>query len=215
MPALESVHEGLAGLSVVCPRAYYTEDECDHTAYLHSLTAALPSLGSISLQHCPCTLPPTSTLTGLTALSAVVPRVDGTYGPLCASVGPYLTRIGSLGVSVGSQDMQSPRQRSGTVSSHQPPYELTDQLVTLLQTHAPALTHLSVRGLALRQSHKRPWGLQQLTCSEPVTAEGLWDLPRSTVDKVNLGGTRGRHSHHHRRGKFVTIHVCNHACVSV
>ncbi len=80
-PALQGAGAGVTELAVVCPdaaadaKAHQTQA---YTQLLQQAAAALPSLSSLSLQHCTCSLPPPAALASLTSLSVTVPGIHFT-----------------------------------------------------------------------------------------------------------------------------------------
>ncbi len=198
--ALQGVGAGITQLSVVFPQEHQGHNAAVQTLFLQRVTAALPSLASLSLEHCPCTLPAPPALPSLTAISVTLTQVDTAYHDLYRSLGAYLPQLQQLHMSVIPQDHPSPAPILWSAVFSHTSHTLThfshtrgglcDGLITLLVKHAPALEQLSVQRLRYRDDHSdKQWAVRQIRLGfHHVTLGDLARLPSSSAGPVEVVG---------------------------
>lgn len=167
-----------------------------------TVPALYANIRHLTLINCSCKLPTPSELPLLESVVITwLMRVHHYHvrGPteqdenaMLASLGPFLPQLSSVHVEVvAGRSLQpmftatSHKLRNFTTSE-----ELTDQLLTALRTHTPALTHLSVEYIAgnISDHSSEHWAVEQLNvqvlCSSDRSIgsiEVLARLPQSTA----------------------------------
>lgn len=161
---------------------------------IQRVITACPYLHTLRLDRCPCALPPPCQLPHLVqldlgsplGLSGVVCE-DGkglTAEAVCASVSAHIPTVITL--TAGCWD--SYWQQIFTTPAHHLTHfttssALTDDLLTCLCDHAPALTHLGVGGLDMhRYTHsQRVWGVGEVCVGRvgELSVRELTYLPRT------------------------------------
>lgn len=166
----------------------------------------LPHLTSLTLQHCPCALP-TAQLRSLTALTVTVSEsYRRSAPPHGSSIRALMPQVVTLALSIAGHTVDTVQRtlQWGPVFSPAPTDSayplrsfittcvLTNELVELLLTHTPALTHLEVGCVGIDERHAaREWGVGEVTVrSSVVDARSMAGLPRYTGGKVEWRGVR-------------------------
>ncbi len=198
--ALQGVGAGITQLSVVFPPAHRGYDARVQTLFLQRIAAALPSLTSLSLEHCPCTLPLPSALPSLTAISITAPPTNTAYEALYISVGAYMPQLQQLHIPPIPQYHNNPvpipwpsifthTSHTLTQLTHTKGY-LYDGLITLLVNHAPALQQISVRGIHCVADHSaRQWAVTRVSIVDAsIMLAFLAGLPTSSAGSVEVVG---------------------------
>ncbi len=180
--------------------------------FLKSAATALPSLTSLDLQGVTFPLPPPPSLPSLTHITlsipcdAVAPIIDSA----CQELAKYLPHIHTLAIWQPQREqflaasptwpqLFSTGATSDSLVSFATDLCLSDQLLGLLITHAPALRSLTVGRLGVWEGgcREREWGVGELRVCRgdrpaaqeiTVCAERLANLPRSREGCLEVRG---------------------------
>ncbi len=159
--------------------------------------AFAPHLTTLSLDPCPCALPPSDLLPQLRSLSVSTPNFEAGGHQLereiVSSIAPYTTQLTSLVVKEGRgldghiewPDM-TPATPSHTLASLSIDFIVDTPLVWLATEKFPALQSLCATGLHLEADHSsKAWGVRELRLSRQVCwhhgsddQSQLYSLPR-------------------------------------
>ncbi len=192
LPGLDAAVSELVLRSVsTAPEAFlYTP----MVSLLHAAVSAFgPHLSTLSLDPCPCPLPPLHLLPQLRSLTVTVaePRYGeaGRVGLILPSIAPYLTQLGTLemkGLDIAQRHASvpwtdlTPPAPSYTLTSFSTTANLTDALLRLMRAHMPALESVCVEGVSLRADHSETeWGVREFTVAGlDSIVPGVCRLPR-------------------------------------
>ncbi len=147
---------------------------------LHAAVSAFaPHLTTLSLDPCPCALPPPDLLPQLRSLTLTTPTLDAEELQLerevVRSIAPYTTQLTSLVINRDSDDWHiewpdlTPATPSNTLTSLSISSMIDEELLELVTEKLPALQ--SLRGARLRIDEDfsdRVWGVRELALTECV-----------------------------------------------